>query len=100
MNGCNKINSIEKLNLENLIDRIWEEYKEERYANAVKLSQKGLVSAAKTNDRQWVKMFDALCKEMIASYYEWCETRNVENSIDTDMLIEDYKEININFSEH
>ena len=95
-----KINSIEKLNLEKLIDTIWEEYREEHYASAIKLSQKGMIIAFKTNDRQWIKMFDALYKEMIDSYQKMDDTEKAEMHIDTDMLIDGYQEIKLNYSEH
>jgi len=100
LNSCNKINSIEKLNLEKLIDTIWEEYREERYASAIKLSQKGMIIAFKRNDRQWIKMFDALYKEMIDSYQKMDDTEKTERDIDMDMLIKGYQEIKVNYSEH
>ncbi len=68
MSNCNKINSIEKLSLERLIDQIWDCYRKEQYGSAVKLSQKGLVTASKANDILWVQMFDVLYKEMIEAY--------------------------------
>jgi len=95
-----KINSIEKLNLEKLIDTIWEEYREEHYASAIKLSQKGMIIAFKTNDRQWIKMFDALYKEMIDSYQKMDDTEKTEMNIDMDLLIKDYQDIKMNYSEH
>jgi len=95
-----KINSIEKLNLEKLIDTIWEEYREEHYASAIKLSQKGMIIAFKTNDRQWIKMFDALYKEMIDSYQKMDDTEKSEMYIDMEMLVKDYQDIKLNYSEH
>ncbi len=54
--------------LEKLVDRIWKEFKEEHFAGAIRLSQKGLVIASNINCKVWVRMFDALCKEMYEAY--------------------------------
>jgi hypothetical protein len=95
-----KINSIEKLNLEQLIDKIWGEYRKGEYLTAVKLSQKGLIGAFKTGNTQWVRMFDALYKEMITSYQEGCESTNIEENVELDTLRENFQEFRLNLSEH
>lgn len=99
MSYCTKINSIEKLNLEKLIDTVWEEYRNGRYMTAVKLSQKGLITASKKNDVMWVRMFDGLYKEMISSYNESCDTKSEEINTNMDILIKSHQEIKINFTQ-
>jgi hypothetical protein len=67
--------------------------------NAVKLSQKGLISASKKNDKMWVRMFDALYKEMIDSYRESYNTKSIEINTDMDISIKNFQEIKIDLAQ-
>ena len=99
MSYCTKINSIEKLNLERFVDKICEEYRKKDYVHAVNLSQKGLISASKSDNILWVQMFDGLYKEMISSYNESFDTKSEVINTNMDILIKSHQEIKINFTQ-